>query len=396
MRRLPTHLRSGVAPALLGTALLAAALLVPPPAGAAETYPGAHGRLRVETVADGLELPWSLAFLPDGRMLVAEQFKGLRLVRRDGALGPRIDGVPELYAVNQGGLLDLALHPDYPDPPLLFFAFAEIGLGGTGTAVARAELDLDAHALRDLEVIFRQQPKSVGDRHFGARLAFGPDGKLFVTLGDRAQPHRAQDASIHRGQVIRIAPDGSIPDDNPFVGRPDHRPEIWSIGHRNPQGAAIHPRTGTLWIHEHGPIGGDELNVVEPGRNYGWPVIHYGEANSGGKHGAGTHEPGMRQPIRYWDPSIAPSGMTFYTGELFPAWRGDLLLGALGFRMLVRLELDGRKVVHEEHLLRGLGLRIRDVVQGPDGAIYLTNDSRRGRILRVTPADGARRARRPR
>jgi len=229
-------------------------------------------------------------------------------------------------------------------------------------------------------------PKSSGGRHFGSRLVFAPDGTLFITIGERGERDRAQDFTINRGQVIRINPDGSIPEDNPFVGKAGYRPEVWSYGHRNPQGAALHPATGALWIHEHGARGGDEVNVPEAGRNHGWPVISYGRHYSGAPIGEGTHKEGMVQPVYYWDPSIAPSGMAFYTGDKFPEWTGDLFVGALKGRLVSRLELDGRNVVAEEHILGDLGERIRDVRQGPDGYLYLLTDSPDGRILRVTPA----------
>ena len=246
-------------------------------------------------------------------------------------------------------------------------SYAEPGPGGAGTAVARARLDAAGNRLVNTRVIFRQTPKSSGGRHFGSRLVFGPDGRLFITVGERGQRHRAQDFAINRGNVVRINSDGSIPPDNPFVVRRGYRPEVWSYGHRNPQGAARHPTTGKLWIHEHGAKGGDEINVPLAGRNYGWPVIAYGRHYTGGEIGVGTHGPGMEQPLYYWDPSIAPSGMAFYTGDKFPKWRGNLFVGALKFRLLVRLVLDGEKVIREERLLEGLGERIRDVHQGPDG-----------------------------
>jgi glucose/arabinose dehydrogenase len=278
------------------------------------------------------------------------------------------------------------LHPDFSANRLVYFSYSEPGAEGAGTAVARASLNEAEGRLENLEVIFRQEPKSSGGRHFGSRLVFAPDGMLFVTLGERGQREQAQDPSVNRGQVVRITPEGEAPPDNPFVGREGYRPEIWSYGHRNPQGAALHPETGRLWIHEHGARGGDEVNVPEAGKNYGWPVISYGRHYSGAKIGVGTHKEGMEQPVHYWDPSIAPSGMDFYTGKVFPAWRGDLLVGALKSRLLARLELDGGEVTHEESLLEDLGERIRAVDVGPDGYVYLLTDSAAGRILRLEPA----------
>jgi len=250
--------------------------------------------------------------------------------------------------------------------------------------VARGELD--GARLANLEIIFRQVPKTSGGNHFGSRLVMAPDGTLFITVGERGERERAQDTTVNRGQVIRIHADGRIPEDNPFVGKEGHRPEIWSYGHRNPQGAALHPETGKLWVHEHGAQGGDEVNIPEAGRNYGWPVIAYGRHYFGGKIGQGTRKAGMEQPIFYWDPSIAPSGMAFYTGDRFPKWKGNLLVGALNYRLVARLVLDGEKVVAEERLLEGFGDRIRDVRQGPDGYVYLLTDESDGRILRLEPA----------
>jgi glucose/arabinose dehydrogenase len=323
-------------------------------------------------------------------MIVTERAGGIRIVSPGGQVSPRLAGMPAVYAHGQGGMLDVALDPDFAANKLIYFSYAEPGPGRAGTAVARARLDLAGNRLGEVTVIFRQTPKSDGGRHFGSRLVFGRDGSLFITVGERGQRHRAQDFSINRGNVVRINPDGTIPSDNPFIdkkgiGRKGYRPEVWSYGHRNPQGAALHPKTGKLWIHEHGARGGDEINIPLAGRNYGWPVIAYGRHYSGGKIGVGTHRAGLEQPMYYWDPSIAPSGMAFYTGDKFPEWRGNLLVGALKFRLLVRLELDGEKVVAEERLLKGLGERIRDVRQGPDGYIYLLTDSGDGRILKLVP-----------
>jgi len=340
--------------------------------------------VRVTDVARGLEHPWGLAFLPDGRMLVTERPGRLRIVATDGALSEPLSGVPAVYARGQGGLLGLALSPGFAQDHLVYLSFSEPGPGGAGTAVARGRLG--ARGLEDTQVIWRQQPKVEGANHWGSRLVFRADGTLFVTLGERyAYRDRAQDLSVTLGKIVRINADGSIPRDNPYaVGRADARPEIWSYGHRNVQAAALDAQ-GQLWTVEHGPRGGDELNNPQPGKNYGWPVITYGVDYSGARIGIGTVKEGMEQPVYYWDPVIAPSGATFYTGSAFPDWRGDLLIGSLTPGLLVRLRLENGRVTLEERYLAELRERIRDVRQGPDGAVYLLTDNRRGRILRVTP-----------
>ncbi|MGH7165814.1 MAG: PQQ-dependent sugar dehydrogenase [Nitrospiraceae bacterium] len=342
--------------------------------------------VRVQTVADGLEHPWGLAFLPDGRMLVTERPGRLRIVGRDGRLSEPLAGVPQVLARGQGGLLDVALDPRFATNRLVYLSYAEPGEGGTaGTAVARGWLG--AGRLEDVRVIYRQQPKVVGPNHFGSRLVFARDGTLFVTQGDRyTYRDGAQDLSVGFGKLVRINPDGSVPRDNPFVGRAGARPEIFSYGHRNVQGAALHPETGQLWTAEHGARGGDELNRPEAGKNYGWPVITYGVDYSGVTIGEGTAKPGMEQPVYYWDPVIAPSGMTFYTGDAFPDWKGSVFIGSLRPGLLVRLTLAGGRVAREERYLADLRERIRDVRQGPDGLLYLLTDSPDGRILRVMPA----------
>jgi glucose/arabinose dehydrogenase len=349
---------------------------------ASQTFPSRQGPIRVVTVARGIEHPWGLAFLPDGRMLVTERPGRLRIVERDGRLSAPLGGVPEVWARGQGGLLDVALAPDFARTAMLFLSYAEPGmLGRAGTTVARARLG--EAGLEQVEIVFRQEPKRTAGQHFGSRLVFAPDGRLFITTGDRGGRADAQDLSRPIGKVIRILPDGTVPPDNPFVGRDDVRPEIWSYGHRNVQGAAIHPRTGQLWTAEHGAAGGDEVNVPRAGRNYGWPIITYGRDYSGARIGEGTAKAGMEQPVHYWDPSIAPSGLAFYTGDRFPSWRGSLFVGSLKFGMLVRLELDGERVTREERLLQGLNARVRDVRQGPDGLLYLLTDEPDGRILRI-------------
>jgi glucose/arabinose dehydrogenase len=345
-----------------------------------------RGTVRTQLVADGLEHPWALAVLPDGRILVTERPGRLRLVGRDGKLSAPLAGVPDVYATRQGGLLDIALDPAFASNRLVYLSFAEAGQGGTaGTAVARGRLG-DA-GLEEVRVIYRQQPKVTGGNHFGSRLVFGRDGTLFVTQGDRFE-HReqAQDLSSGLGKVVRIGADGAIPADNPFRGRQGARPEIWSYGHRNVQAAALHPETGQLWTVEHGARGGDELNRPQAGRNYGWPVITYGVDYSGARIGEGAVKAGMEQPVYYWDPVIAPSGMTFYTGSAFPTWRGSILVGSLQPGGLVRLELRAGAVVREERHLAELGARIRDVQQGADGALYVVTDEANGRLLRVLPA----------
>jgi glucose/arabinose dehydrogenase len=329
-----------------------------------------------------------MAFLPDGRVVVTERPGRMRLIATDGKVSAPLRGVPAVAAGGQGGLLDVALSPDFAVSKQIFFSYAEPRqTGGSATSVARARLELegDGGRLDDVKVIFRQQPATLGSMHFGSRLAFARDGNLFVALGERFQRDKAQDLGTHYGKVVRIRPDGSVPPDNPFVNKRGAWPEIWSYGHRNVQAAAIHPATGRLWTVEHGARGGDEVNIPLAGRNYGWPVITYGRDYSGLKIGEGTAKAGMEQPVYYWDPSIAPSGMAFYTGSLFPGWKGNLFVGALRGQALHRLVLDGERVVGEEALLRDLGERIRDVRSGPDGALWLLTDNPAGRVLRVVP-----------
>jgi glucose/arabinose dehydrogenase len=341
------------------------------------------GRVRLTTIAGGLEHPWAVAFLPGGGMLVTERPGRLRPIGADGRVGPPIAGVPRVFASGQGGLLDVALDPEFAANRLVYLSYAEPGDAGAGTAVARGRLG--EGRLEEVGVIFRQQPKVEGGSHFGSRLVFAPGGMLFVTLGERTQRDRAQSLADHLGTVVRIAPDGSVPKDNPFVGRADALPEIWSYGHRNVQGAALHPETGRLWTVEHGPRGGDEVNVPAAGRNHGWPVIGYGRHYSMAKIGEGTAKAGMEQPVHYWDPSIATSGMAFYTGDAMPGWRGSLFVGGLTARQVSRLELSGERVVREERLFADFGRRIRDVRQGPDGKLYLLTDEGNGELIRVDP-----------
>jgi glucose/arabinose dehydrogenase len=371
-------------PTALPALLAAAALLAAHPANA-QTVPSQAHPFKVVTLTEGLEHPWGLAFLPDGRMLVTERPGRLRIVAADGKLDPRpVEGLPVIAEAGQGGLLDVALHPQFRDNRWVYLSYAARGDRGIGTEVLRGKLN--GHRLEDAQVIFRMQPKSGGGRHFGSRLVFDRAGYLFITLGDRGDQDRAQRLNDHAGSVIRLHDDGRVPVDNPFVGRAGALPEKYTLGNRNMQGAALHPETGLLWTHEHGPQGGDEVNVIRPGRNYGWPVITYGvNYGIGTKIGEGTHKAGMEQPLHKWVPSIAPSGMAFYTGDRFPGWRGDLFVGSLKFQTLVRLKLNGETVVQEERMLEGELGRIRDVRSGPDGYLYLLTDSSDGALVRLEP-----------
>src|SRR5688572_20479266 len=347
------------------------------------TPPAIDAPVSAKPVVTGLDNPWGMAFLPDGRMIVTEQPGRVRIVDRDGRLSEPLTGVPQVYTSNQAGLLDVTLSPNFASDNLVYLSFSEPGEGGAGTAVARARMA--GNALDNLQVIWRQVPKTTGPNHWGSRLVFARDGTLFVTTGDRfTQRDRVQDLSSTIGKVVRINADGSIPADNPFAKRDGARPEIWSYGHRNIQGAAIDPATGELWTVEHGARGGDELNRPQAGRNYGWPVITYGVDYSGVKIGEGTSKAGMEQPVYYWDPVIAPSGALFYTGDRYPGWKGSLFVGSLNPGALVRLELVDGRVRKEERYLGSAG-RVRDIVQGPDGLLYLVIDQSNGSILRIDP-----------
>jgi glucose/arabinose dehydrogenase len=382
-------------PHLRRVALASAAVALATPALALdETIDTEQARIRAVTIVDGLEHPWALAFLPDGSALVTERPGRLRFVSPEGELSEPLAGVPEVDARDQGGLLDVALDPGFEENRLVYMSFAEPGEEGTNsTAVARGRLSEDRTALEDVEVIFSQQPKLPSTKHFGSRLVFDGDGHLFITLGERSEEQfrgQAQDLGSHLGKVVRVNPDGSVPEDNPFAKQEGALPEIWSYGHRNIQAAAINPETGELWEIEHGPKGGDELNIPKPGANYGWPEVSFGVNYSGTPVGTGESDaPGFEDPIYQWTPVIAPSGMTFYTGEAFPEWKGDLFVGGLGSTALVRLELDGNSVVDEERILEQAGRRIRDVVVGPEGALFLVTDEDNGEIIRITPADQA-------
>jgi len=380
--------RTGEGAMMLRTLLVTAICVIVAQHATAQTFKTEHYDVKLTVVADGLDHPWGMAFLPDGAILVTERDPGtIRIVEKDGTVRLPLANTPRAYTSGQGGMLDVVLDPDFANNNLIYFSYAEAGDGGAGTAVARGRLDRAANVLDNVEVIFRQFPKTGGGRHFGSRLVFSPEGHLFITVGERGERDRAQDFTINRGQVIRINRDGSIPADNPFVGRAGYRPETWSVGHRNPQGAARHPETGKLWINEHGARGGDEINIPLPGRNYGWPVIAYGVHYSGLKIGEGTHKDGMEQPIWYWDPSIAPSGMAFYTGDKFPKWRGNAFVGALKYRLLARLTLDGEKVTGEERILQGFQKRIRAVTDGPNGYLYILVDHDPGQVLRLEPVN---------
>ncbi|MDO9148730.1 MAG: PQQ-dependent sugar dehydrogenase [Hydrogenophaga sp.] len=381
--RSPAQPPSHQGPVLVGAVVLAGLLSW----GTAQAQ---SARVTTEVVASGLQNPWAVAFVGDGRMLVTERPGRLRVVAPNGTLGEPVAGLPAVDAVGQGGLLDLITDRDFARNRTLYFCYSEPAAQGSGnsTALASARLSADATRLENVKVIFSQQPKVSSRLHFGCRMVQAADGSLFLTLGDRYQRmNDAQTLDNHHGKVVRVRPDGSAHPDNPFRNRPGALPEIWSLGHRNPQGAALGP-DGRLWISEHGPQGGDEINRPEPGKNYGWPVITYGENYGGGTIGQGlTEKTGMEQPVHQWTPSIAPAGMAFVTSERYgKAWQGSLLVGALKFRYLARLELDGARVVKEDKLLPDLGRRVRDVREGPDGFIYLLTDERNGQLLRLVPS----------
>ena len=394
--------RGGGAPALAGPSV---GLNTQPP-NAPTQKPAFAGQTRaperkanvafdVVTVAEGLVNPWGLAFLPDGRMLVTEKPGRLRIVTADGKLSEPVAGLPEVDARAQGGLLDVTIDPAFQKNRLIYWSYSEPrGEAGNNTAAARGTLvDGAAPRVENVQVIYHQVPsyRQNAQLHFGSRLVWNRDGTLFITNGERSDTAtrlQAQNLDVLFGKIVRLNADGSVPKDNPFVGRQGARPEIWSYGHRNIQAAALHPTTGELWEVEHGTRGGDEVNIARKGKDYGWPTIAYGIEYGGGTITGGIQQQaGMEQPVYYWDPNIAPSGMAFYTGDLFPSWKGSLFVGALKDQMLVRLTLDGDKVVGEERLLQDMQPRdrIRDVRQGPDGAVYLLTDNAKGRILKLTP-----------
>ena len=349
----------------------------------AQTVTSQKQTFRTVVVTDSLEHPWSLAFLPDGRMLVTERPGRLRMIV-DGRLQAQpISGVPRVLAKGQGGLLDVIVHPDFAKNGWIYLSFAAPSRRGAHTAVARARLD--DNRLVDVRMIFEANNLARGGVHFGSRLAFGADGKLYVTVGERGDSDKAQELNSHNGTTVRLNDDGTVPDDNPFRNSAGALPEIYSYGHRNPQGMVRHPVSGAIWLHEHGPQGGDEINIVSAGVNYGWPVITYGRSYAGFSIGEGAAKPGLAQPLLHWTPSIAPSGMAFYTGDKFPGWRGNLFVGSLKFRHLVRVELDGERVVSQERLLEGTFGRVRDVRQGPDGLLYILTDEDAGAVIRLEP-----------
>ena len=341
-------------------------------------------RFEAVVLAGDLENPWALAFLPDGRMLVTERPGRLRIFENGKGLSAPVFGVPEVAARGQGGLLDVVLHPDYAANGWIYMSHAVAHEGGARTAVSRARLD--GGALRDLETVFVAKNAGSGGVHFGSRIAFGGDGKLYVSVGERGNANQAQNPKNNNGTVLRLNDDGSVPSDNPFVGRDDALPSIFTYGHRNPQGMIRHPVRDEIWVHEHGPQGGDEINRLVGGANYGWPVVTFGRSYAGLPIGEGSAKAGMTPPLHHWTPSIAPSGMAFYDGDAFPRWRGNLFVGSLKFRYLARLVLDGTRVVSEERLIERDFGRVRDVRQGPDGLIYILTDEDDGQLIRLQPA----------
>ncbi|KQT83192.1 hypothetical protein ASG48_14145 [Aurantimonas sp. Leaf443] len=349
------------------------------------------GPLQVTTAVTGLANPWAFEFLPDGAMLVTEKAGRLRVAAPDGTLGAPISGLPEIDAGGQGGLLDVALDPGFAENATIWFTFSEPAEGGNSTALAKGVLSSDRTSLSDVTTVFSQLPRYAGNKHFGSRIVFDGEGHVFLGLGERSdQPirNRAKDLDNHLGKVVRLNLDGSVPQDNPFVGRDGALPEIWSYGHRNIQGGARHPETGAIWFTEHGPKGGDELNLIEKGANYGWAEVSYGVNYDGTPVGTGEKTaPGVTDPVHQWTPVIGASGLEFYTGDLFADWKGDAFAGGLATTDLVRLTMEDGKVTGEERLLADLGLRIRDVKAGPDGAIYVATDERNGEILKIAPAD---------
>ncbi len=373
-----TRPRSGLA------LLLAVTMTFSATSGADRVFDSKEHRFKAVIVAQGLKRPWGLAFLPNGDLLVTERTGTLRKIS-NGVVSAPLAGLPEIYMSGQGGLLDVALHPDFATNQWVYLTYSAGGHFGASTELARGQLVGDS--LVDTQVLFVAQPKSSGGRHYGSRIRFLRDGTLLMTLGDRGKRPEAQNPASHTGSTIRLNDDGSVPDDNPFVEKLGSRPELYTLGHRNVQGLTLHPQTGIPWAHEHGPQGGDEVNVLRAGKNYGWPVITYGvNYGTGTRIGEGTHKPGMEQPLYYWDPSIAPSGMDFYTGDKFPNWRGNLFVGALAYRLLARLAVKGERIISEERIIQNEFGRIRDVRNGPDGYLYLLTDAGNGRVIRLEPA----------
>lgn len=371
------------------------------PANGADQQPAFAGQTRAPgvrteqamshtVVAEGLEHPWGLAQLPDGRWLVTEKPGRMRIVTGQGTIGEPVQGLPAVDARGQGGLLDVVVGPDFANDRMIYWSYSEPRDGGNATSVARGKLSGTGNRIDDVQVIFRALPVYDGDKHFGSSLAFDPSGRLFITLGDRSdRPMRpqAQDLGSHMGKTIRINADGSVPQDNPFIGRDGALPEIWSLGHRNMQGVAVQPGTGAIWTIEHGTRGGDELNLDRAGVNYGWPDAAYGVEYAGGQINAGvTQKEGTEQPVYYWDPVIAPGGATFYQGAMFPGWEGNLLVAGLGGQHIARLVIANDRVVGEERLLTELGARVRDVAVSPDGAVWAITDEEDGKLVRLASA----------
>ena len=349
----------------------------------AETFQSEKHNFTIETVVEGLRNPWSVDFLPDGKILVTEKRGRLRIVE-NGVLSDPVKGLPKVKAKGQGGLLDIALDPEYAENNIIYLTYSGKGKGGIGTEVIKGKLL--GNELTDTNVIFKLNQKTNTGYHFGSRLLFGKDGSLFITLGDRGDKDRAQDINDHAGSLIRINKDGTVPEDNPFLNNPNAKPEIYTYGNRNMQGIATHPETGDVWTIEHGPQGGDELNLMKPGVNYGWPVITYGvNYGIGTKIGEGTEKKGMAQPVHYWVPSIATSSLLFYTGDKFPHWKGNAFVSSLKFGQLARLEMKGNKVIKEERLINGKVGRIREVQQGLDGYIYIITDESDGKLYILKP-----------
>lgn len=379
--RIVYHLMAGLLGMVMATGG-AFATQAPPPGTADVT---------MTEVVTGLSRPWALAFLPDGSMLITEQPGRLRMLDTQGRLSDAIGGVPEVDARGQGGLLEVLPSPDFAHDRFIYLSYSELDGDLSGTAVGRGRLTQDAGHLEDFSVLFRQKPKLSTGHHFGGRMLFGQDGMLYVTLGENNQRPTAQDLDKHQGTIVRLMPDGTVPPDNPFVQHQGARPEIWTYGHRNPQGLAVNPWTGELWSHEHGPRGGDEVNIIRRGHNYGWPLATYGINYSGFAipEAQGETLEGTEPPVLWWKKSPAISGMAFYDHSRFPQWEHSLFIGALAARTLIRLTLDGDRVVSEERLLHKSGERIRDVRMGPDGFIYVLTDASRGALLRLSPADSA-------
>lgn len=367
---------------------LSLALILPFSSAHAIDVSTASGKISVNTIATGLKNPWGFAILPNGSFLVTERPGNLRIVETNGTIGAPISGLPKILDKGQGGLLDVVLAPDFATSKKIYFSYSEPTDKGDANSTAVSFATLNGNKLENVTRVFSQKPKIDSAAHFGSRLVWAPDGTLFITLGERySQKEDAQTLNNHHGKVVRINADGTVPKNNPFVNTPGALPEIWSYGHRNMQGAAINPISQQLWTGEHGPQGGDELNLDQAGKNYGWPVITYGENYGGGKIGEGTEKAGMEQPLKYWVPSIATAGFIFYTGDKFPAWKNNILLTSLKARTLVRLTLDGTKVLKEERLLtKEINERLRHIVQGPDGLVYLISDEDKGSIYQLSPS----------